>query len=321
MSGEARLKQALDNSHKEPVRRLPSTLFRNCTHLIMLSNGTETIGTLVPFADPLWMTTLDSPYFKDSHRRLSKYLRKYVDEELSPYCADWEADAAVPDEAQKRFAEVGCTAACVFPLAKGYMDGITLPAGIPANEWDAFHDFVLIDELMRCGYLGVCWALATGNIIGCPPLVNFGSEALKRELLPQILKGQKRICLGVTEPSAGSDVANIATTARREGDYFIVNGSKKWITNAVYSDYVTAAVRTGGPGAKGISCLIIPLNLPGVERRKLQNSGVASSGSTLIDFEDVKVPAKYLVGQENQGFKIFMSNFNHDRLCKSPFVC
>lgn len=194
----------------------------------MLTAGTESVGTLVPFADPLWYTTLDSPHYNDSHRKLVKFLRRYVDEELSPHCQEWEENSAVPEYAHKRHAELGCCAASVYPLAKEFLGGIQLPAGIPAAEWDAFHDFILIDELMRCGYLGVSWALGTGNIIGCPPLVNFGSKELKAELLPLIISGKKRICLGVTEPDAGSDVAGITTVAIREGDVYVVNGAKKW---------------------------------------------------------------------------------------------
>lgn len=280
----------------------------------MLSDNKESIATPVPHADPLWYSVLDSPYYNDSHRALVQFLRRYVDEELSPHCQEWENASHVPDSAHKRHAQLGCLAACVYPLAKDYLTGITLPAGIKPGDWDAFHNMILVDELMRCGYLGVCWALGTGATIGTPILVHYASEALKSELLPQILKGEKKICLGVTEPDAGSDVAGIKTTAIRDGDHFIINGSKKWITNAIFADYVTAAVRTGGPGHAGISCIVIPLDLPGVTRRKLENSGVASSGSTFITFEDVRVPAKYLVGELGQGFKIFMSNFNGERL-------
>ena len=206
----------------------------------MLSEGSEAIGTRVPFADPLWYTTLDSPHYNDSHRKLVKFLRRYVDEELSPHCQEWEENSMVPESVHKRHAQLGCTAASVYPLAKQYLQDIKLPAGISSNEWDAFHDFILIDELMRCGYLGVTWALGTGNIIGCPPLVNFGSQELKDELLPQILSGQARICLGVTEPDAGSDVAGITTIAERHDDNYLVNGSKKWSKPFGFRDVNTA---------------------------------------------------------------------------------
>lgn len=112
---------------------------------------------------------------------------------------------------------------------------------------------------------------------------------------------------------AGSDVANIKTTAIRDGDHYIVNGSKKWITNGIWADYVTAAVRTGGPGASGISVLVIPLTVAGVRRRQMYNSGVGASGSTFMEFEDVRVPVQNLLHKEGRGFEVIMSNFNPER--------
>ncbi|KAL3444932.1 acyl-CoA dehydrogenase/oxidase, partial [Aspergillus insuetus] len=112
----------------------------------------------------------------------------------------------------------------------------------------------------------------------------------------------------------GSDVANIKTTAKREGDVYVVNGSKKWITNGIWADYCTAAVRTGGPGKGGISLLVIPLAAKGVTRRRMHNSGVNASGSTFFEFDEVRVPVGNLIGQENQGFPLIMSNFNPERL-------
>lgn len=114
--------------------------------------------------------------------------------------------------------------------------------------------------------------------------------------------------------TAGSDVANIKTTAVRQGDHYVVNGSKKWITNGIFADFVTAAVRTGGPGHSGLSLLIIPLASPGVSRRLMKNSGVNASGSTFIEFDDVRVPAANLLGQEGQGWKMVMDNFNPERM-------
>lgn len=114
--------------------------------------------------------------------------------------------------------------------------------------------------------------------------------------------------------TAGSDVAGITTTAERRGDKYIVNGSKKWITNGIFADFCTAAVRTGGPGRGGVSALIIPLKVEGVTCKKIENSGVNASGSTYIDFDEVEVPVQNLLGEENRGFDIVMSNFNHERL-------
>jgi alkylation response protein AidB-like acyl-CoA dehydrogenase len=205
-------------------------------------------------------------------------------------------------------------AVSVFPLAADYLDGQKLPAGIDPADWDGFHDLIIIDEIARCGYLGVIWALSCGNSIGAPPVINYGTPEQKKKFLPDIYKGKTRFCLGITEPDAGSDVAGITTTAERRGDVYIVNGTKKWITNAIFADYATTAVRTGGPGRKGVSALVIPLKAKGVTCRKLENSGVHASGSTYIEFDDVEVPISNLLGRENEGFDIIMSNFNHERL-------
>jgi len=123
-----------------------------------------------------------------------------------------------------------------------------------------------------------------------------------------------RFCLGITEPEAGSDVANIQTTATREGDHWVVNGAKKWITNGIWCDYCTAAVRTGGPQHGGISLLVVPLKVKGVTTRRMYNTGVHASGSTFITFEDVHVPLDNIIGPLNGGFALIMSNFNPERL-------
>lgn len=175
----------------------------------------------------------------------------------------------------------------------------------------------LTEELHRCPAIGVIWGLNGGNGIGVPPLAKFGTPEQKRRFLPPVLSGQIRFCLGITEPGAGSDVANIQTTARlsADGSHYIVSGQKKWITNGLWSDYITAAVRTGPSGARGVSLLIIPLKgAKGVSVRRIHNSGVHASGSTFIGFDEVVVPRGNLIGEENQGFKIIMSNFNPERL-------
>lgn len=283
--------------------------------------ASEPFGSVLPFAEPSWYGALGhtSPYYKDSHRRLRAFTREYVDSWIEE-APKWEEKGQVPTEAFQRHSKLGFTACFIQPLEPEYISkaGITLPCGIPAQEWDSFHSMIVADELMRCGYLGVVWGLGGGNSIGGPPLVRFGSKELKDEILPDVLNGKKRMCLGVTEPQAGSDVAQLKATAQKskDGSHYVVNGTKKWITNAIYADYVTAIVRTGSDdsGAGGISVLVIPLDLPGVERRKLKNSGVSASGSTLIILDNVKVPVKYLLGKEDQGFRIVMSNFNGERL-------
>ncbi|KAL3460202.1 acyl-CoA dehydrogenase/oxidase [Aspergillus heterothallicus] len=267
-----------------------------------------------PFSEALWLSRGYSPYYDDSHRRLQKEVRQYVETSIAPHCEQWEKDGFVPPEAYKRHAELGYVAVTPYPLAASYVGGQRLPGGIAPEKWDAFHDLILIDEIARCGYLGVIWALGCGNSIGGPPVITFGNEEQKQRFLPDMLSGKARFCLGVTEPDAGSDVAGITTTAERRGDVYIVNGAKKWITNGIFADYCTAAVRTGRPGTAGISALIIPLKAKGVTCRKIDNSGVTASGSTYIEFDEVEVPVSNRLGNENEGFPIIMNNFNHERL-------
>lgn len=217
-------------------------------------------------------------------------------------------------------------AASIYPLPSEYLGSITLPGGVPPTQWDGFHDLICIDEIARCGFLGVIWALSCGNVIGLPPVIIHGSAEQKRRFIPDVVQGKTRFCLGVTEPDAGSDVAGITTTAVREGNVYKVNGSKKWITNGIWADYSTMAVRTGGPGAKGLSVLVVPLKAEGVTLKKIQNSGVnasgkqansayegkppliAISGSTFIELDDVEVPVENLLGREGQGFEIITSS-------------
>jgi alkylation response protein AidB-like acyl-CoA dehydrogenase len=146
-------------------------------------------------------------------------------------------------------------------------------------------------------------------------LQKFASACLQQRIVPEILSGEKRICLAVTEPDAGSDVRNIRTTAEKsaDGNHYIVNGSKKWITNGIFSDYFMTLVRTGGSGAAGLSMLLIPRSA-GLRTRKLDVVAGPLSATTYVTFEDVKVPAEYLIGAEGQGFKQTMVNFNHERL-------
>jgi acyl-CoA dehydrogenase len=153
------------------------------------------------------------------------------------------------------------------------------------------------------------------HVIGLPPVAKFARDEIKREVVPAVVSGQKRISLGITEPSAGSDVAQLSTTARREGDYYIVNGSKTYITGANNANWISTAVRTGGEGAMGVSMLLIPTDLEGVSRTPLdRKQGWWCSDTATVYFDNVKVPVENLIGEENQGFKVIMNNFNGERM-------
>lgn len=153
-------------------------------------------------------------------------------------------------------------------------------------------------------------ALFGGLGIGLPPVMNFGSEELRQKVVPGCLAGEKFIALAITEPSAGSDVANLKTTATDMGDHYLLNGEKKWITQGAYADYYTVGCRTGD----GISLLLVERTMPGVNARYMDVQGMWGSGTSYITFDDVKVPKNHIIGKVNQGFKYIMHNFNSERM-------
>lgn len=163
-----------------------------------------------------------------------------------------------------------------------------------------------------------------GMAYGVPPLLKFGNKTIQEKFLPDLLTGRTRCCIAITEPSAGSDVANVATTAVKSdcGKFYIVNGQKKWISNGLWANYATMVVRTGGAGASGLSLLFVPLlNTEGVNMRPIHTMGEIFGGTTFIDMEDVKVPVENLIGEENQGMKyIMVSLFDMHLLCLSRLV-
>ena len=255
-----------------------------------------------------------SPYFNETHAALRAEVREWIDNEIEPHVTEWDEAKRVPEEIYKEMGKRGYLAGLLgvkYPTEYAP----TVPKSVPVDKWDLFHEMLLTDEISRTGSGGFVWNLIGGFGIGCPPVVKFGSKALKDRILPGILSGDKRICLAITEPDAGSDVANLTCEAKlsEDGKHFIVNGEKKWITNGIWADYFTTAVRTGGPGMNGVSLLLIE-RTEGVSTRRMDCQGVWSSGTTYITFEDVKVPVENLLGKQNQGFRVIMTNFNHERI-------
>ncbi len=177
---------------------------------------------------------------------------------------------------------------------------------VPVEEWDYIHMMIYTDEMARTGLGGPSGSLVTGISFGVPPILKYGDQQLQERFLPDLLLGKKRTCIAITEPDAGSDVANITTKAvkSKDGKHYIINGAKKWITNAFWSEWSTMAVRTGGPGPGGLSLIVVPLKgYPGVTMRRLKVQGSKSSGTTFIELDDVKVPVENLVGKEGMGMK------------------
>jgi acyl-CoA dehydrogenase len=172
---------------------------------------------------------------------------------------------------------------------------------------------IAAQELARCGAGGVLASLLS-HTIGCPPIVNVGCNEIKRKVLPSVLRGEKISALAITEPSGGSDVANLKTTARRDGVHFVLNGSKTFITSGMRADFYTVAVRTGGPGAGGVSLLLVDKGTPGFTQTRLEKMGWLCSDTATLHFDECHVPVDNLVGNENQGFKAIMLNFNRERI-------
>lgn len=272
----------------------------------------DVFGDGNPFSDPNWYQAFNSPYYNDSHRKWRAHLRELVEEAVMPHCAEWDEAKEIPAAIYEALGAYGFNFVAVghpFPYKYGKP-----PAVLEGVKLDTFHELIAIDELARTGSGGILWGLAGGLTIGLPPVLRFGPEAMKQRVVPEVLSGKKKICLAITEPTAGSDVANIRCTAVKDKDgNYIVNGEKKWITNGIWADYFTTAVRTGEKGFKGLSFLLIEKTMPGVKTRRMDCSGMWCSGTTYVTFEDVKVPKENLIGKENKGFKLMMKNFNHER--------
>lgn len=276
----------------------------------------------VPFSEPPYLNGLPSPYYSESHRRWQKVCREFISKNLIEHALAWEREEQVPEDVFTTFGKAGFLIPNLAPpLPVEYCRRVgfgTLPGGeLRAEEYDYLHFLIYTDEMARAGIAGPSASLTTGIAFGVPPIIHYGSRELKERVLTDLLIGKKRACIAITEPSAGSDVANIETTAVKtpDGKAYIVNGQKKWITNAIWSDYATMAVRTGGPGPTGLSLLLVPLkNTPGITMRRLKVTGLATSGTTFIELEDVHVPAENLIGTEGMGMRIIMTNFNHERI-------
>lgn len=273
----------------------------------MASKG---FGDGTPFGDPSWYSEgYHSLYYTKTHEDWRDRCRNFVMEHIMPNVSEWEVNKKVPKEAYVKCYEAGLLP-CVVGAHSHCYD--LVPATAP-QDFDYFHELIFVDELARCASGGVLWGLIEGLQIGLPPVLNYGSEEMIKRIAPACLMGQKIICLNITEPSAGSDVAALKTTAKREGDFYIVNGNKKWITNGIFADYFTVSVRTGDKGMRGISMMLLERDMPGITTKRMDCQGVWPSGTTYVEFDNVKVPVKNLIGKENEGFKVIMKNFNHER--------
>jgi acyl-CoA dehydrogenase len=240
-------------------------------------------------------------YFGEVHQMVRQTVRKFVEREIKPYVETWEEQGEFPREIYRKAGEAGIL-------------GISYPEAYGGSGGDLFLKIASSEELMRCGSAGVVAGLGSLDI-SVPHILSRGNEEQKQRLVPPVLRGERISALGVTEPGAGSDVANIRTRAVRQGGHYVVNGSKMFITSGVRADQLTCAVRTGGEGHHGISLLVIPSNTPGYAvSRKLKKMGWWASDTGEIFFEDCRVPVTNLLGNEGEGFYGIMEHFQTERL-------
>ncbi len=241
-----------------------------------------------------------SPYYTPDHEAFRDQVRRFVANEIEPFADAWDEAGEFPRVLYKKAAEIGLL-------------GLNFPEEYGGIAADRFYAIIAGQELARAGSGGVAASLMS-HTIGSPPIAKLGSDALKEKVLRPVLAGEKISALAITEPGGGSDVANLKTTAKKDGDHYIVRGEKTFITSGMRADFYTVAVRTGGPGMGGISLLLIERDTPGFTRTPLKKMGWWASDTATLHFDDCRVPAGNLIGAENQGFMGIMLNFNDERL-------
>ena len=241
------------------------------------------------------------------HEAFRDGVRQFVEREIAPNIAAWDEAETFPRSLYRRAAELDL-------LGLGYPEAY---GGTPADGW---FRLIATEEIARAGSGGLMASLFSHNI-GLPPIVAHASDALKQRVIPGVLAGEKIAALAITEPSGGSDVARLRCKARREGDEWVIDGEKTFITSGLRADWITLAARTGNPGAAGISLIAVPGDTPGLTRTPLAKMGWWCSDTAQLHFDACRVPVDHLIGTENAGFRMIMENFNSERLLMSAGAC
>ncbi|TFK40295.1 acyl-CoA dehydrogenase [Crucibulum laeve] len=272
----------------------------------------------VPYGEPTWLSEgYHSPYYTENHRRFQKACRKFVDEVVTPDANGREDDGKPPSKAVlEAMAKLNIHAMRMGPGK--HLKSLELMGGIvKPEEFTYFHELILTQEFARCGRRGYGDGLMAGSVIGLPPVLNFGSDELKAKVVPDVLSGQKLICLAISEAFAGSDVAGLRTTATKteDGKHWIINGTKKWITNGTFAHYFTVGCKT----EDGFTVILVERG-EGVETKAIKTSYSPTAGTAFVTFDNVKVPVENTLGPEGGGIFVMLSNFNHERwvmICSS----
>ncbi len=240
------------------------------------------------------------PGFTEDHERYRETVRRFVAREVIPFVNAWDEAGEFPRELYRKAAAAGIL-------------GVGFPEEYGGTPADYFFRIVNAEEFALAGTGGLSASLFS-HTIGAPPIAAVGSPELKQRVLPAILSGEKISALAITEPGGGSDVASLRTTAKLDGGDYVVNGEKTFITSGLRADYYSVAVRTGGPGAAGISMLLIERDRTGFARTPLAKMGWWCSDTASLHFDGVRVPRANLIGEEGAGFRAIMLNFNSERL-------
>ncbi|MDX1994452.1 MAG: acyl-CoA dehydrogenase family protein [bacterium] len=242
--------------------------------------------------------------FTAEHEMFRKSVRAFVEKEIRPYVDEWEEAEIAP--LHDLFRKMGSV---------GFL-GLNYPEEYGGANADIWYTVVLCEELARAGAAGIPMAILVQTDMATPALARHGSEALKQRYLAPAIRGEMVASIAVTEPNAGSDVASIITRAEQDGDEYVINGSKIYITNGTQADWLCLLARTSpGTGYRGMSLIIVPTNLPGFSvSRKLKKLGNHSSDTAVLSFENVRVPVENRIGEEGMGFYYQMEQFQVERL-------
>ncbi len=251
-----------------------------------------------------------SIHFTEEHEAFRREVRRFLETEVAPNADDWETAGRIPREIFVRMGDLGFL-------------GVMGPEAYGGSGGDVFHAVALLEELPRSLMGGFCAAVSVQQFMATPHIARHGSEELKRRYLVPSIAGAKIGALAITEPDAGSDVASIRTTARRDGDAYVVDGAKTFITNGADGDFYTLAVRTGPPesGSAGLSLIVVDADTPGVRvAKRLRKLGWHASDTAELVFDGARVPVDRLVGRENEGFYLIMESFQLERLCSAAIA-
>ena len=247
---------------------------------------------------------LNLEIYTQEHEMFRKSLRKMLDKEAYPHFERWEKERDIPREFWLKLGENGF----LCPMVGEDYGGLGLDFGYSA---------ILTEELERVG-AGLASGISLHSDIVTPYIEAYGTEAQKKKWLPKSVTGELISAIAMTEPGAGSDLAGIQTTAKRDGDHYILNGEKTFITNGIHADYVVVVCKTdphATPAYKGVSLLVVETGTPGFKRgKKLDKIGMHSADTGELIFEDARVPVENLLGEENRGFYYLMEKLQQERL-------